>query len=175
MTAQRMHRKNEVVWTGCPTIRAMIGTYLKTLFWLVVGIGMLFLFSLAGAISIAIVVLASLALVSLAGGYGYLKRSMTRYTLTRSRVMSREGILNIRKEQVTLSQITNVLVERTIFERLLGIGTVTVETANDKPESDIEFFGVKDPGHVESLLDELRNLVDEPESPGDPDFAFLED
>jgi uncharacterized membrane protein YdbT with pleckstrin-like domain len=171
------HRKNEVVWTGCPTIRAMIGTYIKALIGIVVAIGFLYLLSLAGAISMAVVILAALALIGAAGGYGYLKRTMTHYTLTRSRALSQEGVLNIRKEQVTLPQITNVIIERTIFERILGIGTVTIETANDHAGSDLQFFGISDPGHVETLLDELRNFVDEPEPQPDRDLdlSFLDD
>lgn len=174
-TAKSTHRKNEVVWSGCPTVKAMIGTYMKALFWVVVFVGILFLLSLAGVISTVIVVLLALVLIGLGAWYGYLKRTHTRYTLTRSRVLSQEGILNIRKEQVTLPQITNVIVERTILERILGIGTVTIETANDNAGSDIKLFGIKDPSHVENLLDELRNFVDEPDEYRDPDFAFLDE
>jgi uncharacterized membrane protein YdbT with pleckstrin-like domain len=53
----------------------------------------------------------------------------TRYLLTTSRVVTRTGWLRIRSESMAVNRVHSVQTDRTIFQRLLGSGTLIVESA----------------------------------------------
>lgn len=173
-------RANEIIWKGSPTIRSFIGYYVKHLFWATLVVVILYLLTKPGVLATWHVVLIAIVIYSVVIGYGHLKRTMTRYTLTRSRVLLQEGVLNIRKEQALLTKINNVIVERDLIDRLLQIGTIEIETANDSHGTSLRLYGLAEPQKVEMILDELRNAIDEENYSGGPsaddlDLSFLDD
>jgi len=55
----------------------------------------------------------------------------THYVVTTHRLLFREGILVRRGRDLGLARITDVSYTQTLWERLIGSGTVTIETAGD--------------------------------------------
>ena len=56
---------------------------------------------------------------------------LTTYTVTSQRVAARRGVLSRRGVEVPLDRITNVVVEKTVLQRLLCAGDIAVKSASD--------------------------------------------
>ena len=59
-------------------------------------------------------------------------RSAT-YTITNRRIITRRGVLNKLGHDLPLRSVNNVTYERSITDRMLGCGTLVLETAADEP------------------------------------------
>jgi len=148
-------RGSEPVWQANPSWLGMIGWYLKF-----VGLAILaaaFAYGLAhvGVIATAVAVLIGLAAIAAAVGAGHLKRKTTRYMITEHQVIEQFGIINTHSEQARIEQITNVTIDRNILERMLGIGRINIDTANDRADI-LRWWGVEQPGEVEDLIERLK-------------------
>jgi uncharacterized membrane protein YdbT with pleckstrin-like domain len=55
----------------------------------------------------------------------------THYVVTTHRLLLREGVLSRRGRDIGLSRITDVSYEQSLWERLVGSGTVTIESAGE--------------------------------------------
>ena len=149
------HKADEVVWRDHPSWRGMIPWYLKWVAAALVVSLVLYGAKAAGVISGFLFFVGALAAFGAVLGVGHLKRTTTIYTITRSRVMEEWGILNKRREQARLEKITNITARRDLWERVLGIGRINIDTANDR-EDILDWWGVRNPLAVEALIDELR-------------------
>lgn len=63
----------------------------------------------------------------------YLRWLTATYTVTNRRIITRKGILNKTGHDLPLRSINNVNYERSIIDRMLGCGTLVLETAAEKP------------------------------------------
>ena len=63
----------------------------------------------------------------------FLRWLSSTYTITDRRIITRRGILNIVGHDLPLTRINNVAYERSLTDRMLGCGTLIVETAADEP------------------------------------------
>ena len=79
--------------------------------------------------------------------------SFTRYSLSDDRLFVSIGFLNIRDEEVLLYRIRDINTSRTLWQRLFGVGTVTV-VSSDKTLPTIVLKNIKDPIEVKELLHE---------------------
>lgn len=95
----------------------------------------------------------ALAVLAVAVLRPVLRWRTTHVVLTTARVLVREGVLTRRGRDVGLSRITDVSSRRTLRERLLGTGTVTVESAGDG--GPLVLARVPDPDGVQALLARL--------------------
>ena len=77
--------------------------------------------------------------------------SFTRYSLSNDRLFLSVGFLNIQDEEVLLYRIRDINTTRTLWQRLFGVGTVTV-VSSDKSAPTIVLKNVKDPMTVKELL-----------------------
>ena len=77
--------------------------------------------------------------------------SFTRYSLSNDRLFLSVGFLNIQDEEVLLYRIRDINTTRTLWQRLFGVGTVTV-VSSDKSMPTIVLKNVKDPMTVKELL-----------------------
>jgi uncharacterized membrane protein YdbT with pleckstrin-like domain len=57
----------------------------------------------------------------------------THFIVTNRRVLVREGVLTRNGFEIPMNRITSVHFRQTVFERLLGCGTLSVESASDEP------------------------------------------
>ena len=79
--------------------------------------------------------------------------SFTRYSLSDDRLFVSISFLNIHDEEVLLYRIRDINTSRTLWQRLFGVGTVTV-VSSDKSLPTIVLKNIKDPMDVKELLHE---------------------
>ncbi|MGH3753012.1 MAG: PH domain-containing protein [Pseudonocardiaceae bacterium] len=73
----------------------------------------------------------------------------THFVLTTRRVLIREGILTRSGIDIPISRINSVQFRHTVIERILGCGTLIIESASDEP---LEFDDIPQIERVHSLL-----------------------
>lgn len=79
--------------------------------------------------------------------------SFTRYSLSDDRLFVSIGFLNIKDEEVLLYRIRDINTSRTLWQRLFGVGTITV-ISSDKTQPTMVLQNVKNPMEVKELLHE---------------------
>lgn len=77
--------------------------------------------------------------------------SFTRYCLSEDRLLFSKGFLSIRDEEVLLYRIRDIDTRRTLWQRIFGVGTVTV-LSSDKTMPTLSLTNVKDPLMVKELI-----------------------
>ena len=77
--------------------------------------------------------------------------SFTRYALSEDRLFLSTGFLSIKDEEVLLYRIRDIQTSRSLWQRIFGVGTITVVSA-DKTMPTLVLKNVKDPMDVKELL-----------------------
>lgn len=77
-----------------------------------------------------------------------IKRLATKYVITDFRVMRMEGLLRRSQNAMPYTKMERVHLTQGILQRILGIGTVVVDTGEDQ----IQIASVRDPGNVERTI-----------------------
>ena len=77
--------------------------------------------------------------------------SFTRYRLAEDRLFLSTGFLSIRDEEILLYRIRDINTTRTLWQRLFGVGTITV-ISSDKSMPTLVLKNVKHPLEVKELL-----------------------
>ena len=77
--------------------------------------------------------------------------SFTRYMLSEDRLFISEGFLNIKDDEILLYRVRDIDTNRTLWQRLFGVGTVTV-MSSDKTMPTLVLQNVKDPIFVKELI-----------------------
>ena len=77
--------------------------------------------------------------------------SFTRYSLSKDRLFLSVGFFTIQDEEVLLYRIRDINTKRTLWQRLFGVGTVTV-VSSDKTMPTLVIKNVKDPLMVKELI-----------------------
>lgn len=77
--------------------------------------------------------------------------SFTRYALSEDRLFLSKGFFNIKDEEILLYRIRDITTSRTLWQRLFGVGTVTV-SSSDKTMPSLELKNIKKPLDVKELL-----------------------
>ena len=83
--------------------------------------------------------------------YFGLPLSFTRYCLSEDRLFISEGFLSIRDDEVLLYRVRDIDTRRTLWQRLFGVGTVTV-LSSDKTMPTLVLKNIKDPIMVKELI-----------------------
>lgn len=77
--------------------------------------------------------------------------SFTRYCLSEDRLFVSKGFLSIRDDEVLLYRVRDIDTKRTLWQRIFGVGTVTV-FSSDKTMPNLILKNVKDPLMVKELI-----------------------
>ena len=77
--------------------------------------------------------------------------SFTRYSLSEDRLFLSVGFLSIKDDEVLLYRIRDITTSRTLWQRLFGVGTVTV-VSSDKTMPTLQLKNIKRPMAVKELL-----------------------
>ena len=77
--------------------------------------------------------------------------SFTRYSLSEDRLFVSEGFLNIKDDEVLLYRVRDIDTRRSLWQRLFGVGTVTV-ISSDKTMPTLVLKNIKDPVLVKELI-----------------------
>ncbi len=83
--------------------------------------------------------------------YFGLPLSFTRYSLSEDRLFSSVGFLNIKDDEVLLYRVRDIDTHRSLWQRLFGVGTVTV-VSSDKTMPNLVLKNIKDPVFVKELI-----------------------
>jgi uncharacterized membrane protein YdbT with pleckstrin-like domain len=132
------------------------------LFLVVVGLGA-FLASLAASTSWALVAwmtigVAGLLLIAWLTLVPLVRWRTTHFIITSDRVMAREGVIKRTGLDIPLSRINSVRFEHGLIDRIVGCGTLIIESASDEP---LEFDDIPQVERVHSLL--YREVNDNPD------------
>ena len=77
--------------------------------------------------------------------------TFTRYALSEDRLFVSVGFLNIKDDEILLYRVRDIDTQRTLWQRIFGVGTVTV-VSSDKTMPNLVMKNVKDPVFVKELL-----------------------
>ena len=77
--------------------------------------------------------------------------SFTRYKLSEDRLFLSVGFLSIQDDEVLLYRVRDITTSRTLWQRLFGVGTVTV-ISSDKTMPTLVLKNIKDPLMVKELI-----------------------
>lgn len=77
--------------------------------------------------------------------------SFTRYALSEDRLFQSVGFVSIKDEEVLLYRIRDINTSRSLWQRLFGVGTVTV-VSSDKTAPNLVLKNIKNPVEVKELL-----------------------
>ena len=77
--------------------------------------------------------------------------SFTRYALSADRLFLSVGFLSIRDDEVLLYRVRDIDTRRSLWQRLFGVGTVTV-MSSDKSMPNLVLKNVKDPVSVKEMI-----------------------
>jgi len=83
--------------------------------------------------------------------YFGLPLSFTRYSLSEDRLFLSVGLLNIKDDEILLYRVRDIDTERSLWQRIFGVGTVTV-MSSDKTMPNLVLKNVKDPVFVKELI-----------------------
>ncbi|MBO3745120.1 PH domain-containing protein [Streptosporangiaceae bacterium NEAU-GS5] len=104
-------------------------------------------------ITVAVVSVVALTLLSF---IPYLRWKTTSYTLTSHRFNISTGVLNKKDEDIPLAKVNSVNSDQRLLERILGCGTLTVESASDEGE-----IRLRDIPKIQLVRQELFRLVED--------------
>ncbi|AQZ70997.1 hypothetical protein BKM31_39100 [[Actinomadura] parvosata subsp. kistnae] len=104
---------------------------------------------------IAVVVI-GLILLTIWSFVPYLQWKNTGYVLTTHRFTISTGVLNKSTDEIPITKVNTVSSDQTLPERLLGCGTLTVESAGDRGE-----IVLKDIPKIQDVRTDLFRLVED--------------
>ena len=79
--------------------------------------------------------------------------SFTRYALSDDRLFLSIGFLSIRDDELLLYRIRDIVTKRTLWQRIFGVGTVTV-ISSDKSQPTLVLKNIRNPMAFKELLHE---------------------
>ncbi|HEY2794098.1 MAG TPA: PH domain-containing protein [Micromonosporaceae bacterium] len=85
----------------------------------------------------------------------YMKWHSTHYVFTNERVITRVGIFSRDLESIPLNRVNDVSSHQSFFDRLLGAGSLTIESAGDHGQDTF-----KQIPHVSRVTRQLHELID---------------
>jgi uncharacterized membrane protein YdbT with pleckstrin-like domain len=144
----------QVIFSGHPSWRAILGFYLKGVVVAAIAGVLAKLFG-AGSATVFLVVLVVIALAVLAG---FVKRVATTYTITSRRLNIRRGILSREIQETRLERVQNVNYRQSIYQRAMRIGDVDFDTAASD-DYNFVFAGVANPDEVVDRVDRATGVA----------------
>ncbi|GAA2589937.1 PH domain-containing protein [Dactylosporangium fulvum] len=97
----------------------------------------------------------ALAVVLVVTGWPWIKWRTTHYVFTNERVIMRSGVFSRSGRDIPLGRVNDVSFSHTLFERMLGCGTLTIESAGERGQVQLT-----DLPQVEKTQSVLYELVD---------------
>jgi putative membrane protein len=62
------------------------------------------------------------------------------------------GLINRRESYVTFARVQDIHLDRSLIDRLLGLGTISIQTASGQAAAEVRLFGLRDPELVRDAL-----------------------
>ena len=77
--------------------------------------------------------------------------SFTRYAMSEDRLFLSVGFISIKDEELLLYRVRDISSQRTLWQRIFGVGTLTV-TSSDKTTPTLVMKNIKKPMDVKEIL-----------------------
>ena len=152
-----------VLYSGGPSMLALVGSFFwNGLFLAMLAVLAFFPINLLGRLAEmplgllieeyrrpAALVLGIIVVLSLF--WDILKIKSTRYTITSDRMEFERGVLTRQTDNLDLFRIQDLVLHRSLSDRILGLGTVQLSTT-DSSHPIIDFYKVRNPKKVYELL-----------------------
>ncbi len=146
--------KEETLWRGTPSSSLLFGK-ISILFISVIALLLIYYFGyqfLAPYATVAWIVIAVVVIWQIAAILIALARiKSTLYTISTQRVMIETGLTTKKVEDIDLRYIDDTQFSQTVWERILGIGDVTI-VSSDKVAPKYSLLGVRDPRGLRELI-----------------------
>jgi uncharacterized membrane protein YdbT with pleckstrin-like domain len=139
----------QVIFEGHPSWRAILGFYLRGIFFSLIAAGIVAAITRVTGDGIdktlvAIVLIGGIALTLIVG---FMKRIATRYTITDNRLNIKRGIVSREIQETRLERVQNVNYQQSVYQRFMQIGDVDFDTAAGD-DYNFVFSGVAEPEDV---------------------------
>ncbi|MGY0006243.1 PH domain-containing protein [Micromonospora sp. I033] len=108
-----------------------------------------------GTIALYVIAALGLLLVFWLGLWPFLVWRTTHYLFTNERVLLQEGVFSRNRRDLPLTRINDHAMHQKFLERLLGCGTLTIESAGERGQSVLT-----DVPHVDKVQTKLYELVE---------------
>jgi membrane protein YdbS with pleckstrin-like domain len=141
----------KVLWTGCYSPKAMLGWWVLEAVIIVAAIAVAILVPFPPFTWIIAGAVVAISLVWLVGTM-LLRRMSLSYELSHEQLIHREGLLKRVTNRIETIDIDDVTLEQTLFERLVGIGSVLV-MSSDKTHPKLLLRGIDDVQRISDLID----------------------
>jgi uncharacterized membrane protein YdbT with pleckstrin-like domain len=144
----------EVFFHGHPSWRALFGFYVKGVFIAVIAGAIAGLVTRLSSRSVSVGWVTTVVLVVFVAFLvvGTLRRIQTTYTITNRRLTIHTGLLSREMHETRLERVQNVNSRQSLFQRILGAGSVDFDTAGSA-EFDFTFRGVANPHAIVRTVD----------------------
>lgn len=161
------------VWKGHPSWKGMIGWYVK---WeglaLAISVLIIWLWS-AGHAPFGWVFLTVLVVNGLALGIGHITRRMTTYEISSLRIRDVRRVpsqlFRLQMDDAPISRINDYKIQQSLWQQMLGIGTIDFDTAGEKAGDIFVWWGVSKPRDVASKIENVMqgtwDAVDDEDEP----------
>ncbi len=80
--------------------------------------------------------------------------TFTKYTLSETCLFIKRGVFSISEEEIRLYRILDITLKRSFWERLFGLGTIHLCTA-DKSTPEFDILHIKKPKEIRTLLSDM--------------------
>ncbi len=131
-----------------PVVWLVIAVAATAVAWLVIGAGYPFLQIAVTAVMVLVLIVFTIR--------PWLVWQTTHYVFTTERVLMRTGVLSRNGRDIPLSRINDVSFSHGLVERMLGCGTLTIESAGERGQ-----VVLKDLPRVERTQSRLYELVEQ--------------
>ncbi len=88
-------------------------------------------------------------------GIWFLRVRGTKLTITNERITLRQGILSKRTNEIYITDVRNVQVSQSLFQRMLNAGTIGISSAGQSGV-EIGIAGMVDPEKIKGIIDDHR-------------------
>jgi uncharacterized membrane protein YdbT with pleckstrin-like domain len=112
-----------------------------------------------------------LVLILVFSFWPWVKWRTTHYVLTNERVIMREGVFSRSGRDIPLGRVNDVSFSHSLFERMLGCGTLTIESAGERGQ--VVLTDIPRVEQVQSVLYELVDVDRQKHTFGDDDREAL--
>ncbi|GGM32366.1 PH domain-containing protein [Dactylosporangium sucinum] len=129
------------------------------------------IFTGLSGIGVLIVAAVALVVVIVVTVWPWIKWRTTHYVFTNERVIVRSGVFSRSGRDIPLGRVNDVSFSHTLFERMLGCGTLTIESAGERGQ--VQFTDLPQVEKTQSILYELVDADRQKHTFGDDDREAL--
>ncbi len=80
--------------------------------------------------------------------------TFTVYSMSEDRLFIKKGLFNLREDEVRLYRIKDLILRRSLFQRIFGLGTISIKSS-DASMSNFDLVNIKNSGEIKEKLSRL--------------------